>query len=250
MDYDFTADMEADLDQIAAGAEDRTQWLKDFWFGSGKGSGLGAKGLAASVQELGDIDAAALNTVDLGEGVALRVGRYGPYLQRGEEHVSVPDDLAPDELTPEVVAKLLQEGAAGDHVLGVHPQTGLRIVAKNGRFGPYVEELPPEEAEGAGSAGSAGGVGAKSGSAKKRGKKVKNRTASLLKSQTLESLTLDDAVALLSIPRRVGADAEGVEIIAANGRFGPYIKRGDDTRSLASEEQLFTLTLADIPTWR
>lgn len=245
VDYDFTADMEADLDQIAAGAEDRTQWLKDFWFGSGKGSGLGAKGLAASVQELGDIDAAALNTVDLGEGVALRVGRYGPYLQRGEEHVSVPDDLAPDELTPEVVAKLWQEGAAGDHVLGVHPQTGLRIVAKNGRFGPYVEELQPEEAEGAGSAGSAGGAGAKSGSAKKRGKKVKNRTASLLKSQTLESLTLDDAVALLSIPRRVGADAEGVEIIAANGRFGPYIKRGDDTRSLASEEQLFTLTLAE-----
>ena len=215
VDYDFTADMEADLDQIAAGAEDRTQWLKDFWFGSAKGSGLGAKGLAASVQELGDIDAAALNTVDLGEGVALRV------------------------------AKLWQEGAAGDRVLGVHPQTGLQIVAKNGRFGPYVEELPPEEAEGAGSAGSAGGAGAKSGSAKKRGKKVKNRTASLLKSQTLETLTLDDAVALLSIPRRVGADAEGVEIIAANGRFGPYIKRGDDTRSLASEEQLFTLTLAE-----
>lgn len=230
VDFDFTADMEADLDKIAAGDADRSAWLRDFWYGTGQGSGLQGLGLQRAVEGLGDIDAAALNSLDLGEGITLRVGRYGPYLQRGEERASVPDTVAPDELTVAKAAELLEAGAEGDRVLGLHPATGLEIVVKNGRFGPYVEESLPEPNE----------IGQK-----KTTKKAKPRTASLLKTQTIEGLTLEEAVQLLSLPRVVGRDAEGVEILAANGRYGPYIKRGTDTRSLETEEQLFTLSEAE-----
>lgn len=233
VDFDFTADMETDLDKIAAGDGNRSAWLRDFWYGTGHGSGLHGIGLQRAVEELGDIDAAALNSVDLGEGITLRVGRYGPYLQRGEERASVPETIAPDELTVTKATELLAAGAEGERILGRHPQTGLQIVVKNGRFGPYVEEALPEPNE----------IGATKTTKSKR--KTKPRTASLLKTQTIEGLTLEQAVDLLSLPRVVGVDADGVEILAANGRYGPYIKRGTDTRSLETEAQLFTLTVAE-----
>lgn len=218
VDYDFTADMEADLDKIAVGEARGTAWLKNFWFGS--------NGLQQTVENLSDIDAAALNSVQLGEGITLRVGRYGPYLEKDEVTASVPDSLAPDELTVEKARELLEKGAEGDRVLGVHPETGLQLVVKAGRFGPYIEEVNAQADT----------------PAAKGSKKPKNRTASLLKSQSPETVTLDEAVALLSLPRLVGKNDEGNEILALNGRYGPYIKCGSESRSLESESQLFSLT--------
>ena len=169
--------------------------------------------------QLGEIDARAVNTFPLGEDIALRVGRYGPYVERGEERASVPPDLAPDELTVEKAKELLAQ-PSGERELGVHPETGRTVVAKSGRYGPYVTEVLPEDEKG------------------------KPRTASLFKSMSLETVTLDDAVRLLSLPRTLGVDpADGAEVVALNGRYGPYVKKGEETRSLESEEQLFTVTL-------
>jgi DNA topoisomerase-1 len=226
VDYDFTAAMESDLDRIAGGEEQRAQWLARFYFGQGEGEDA-AEGLKRLVEDLGDIDARDINSVPIGDGVTLRVGRYGPYLEApgddGEpKRASVPDDVAPDELTIEKARELLETQADGDRELGTDPETGRVIVARNGRFGPYVTEVLEDDAP----------------------KKAKPRTASLFKGMQPETVTLDEALRLLSLPRVVGADpTTGDEITAQNGRYGPYLKKGTDSRSLESEEQLFAVTL-------
>jgi DNA topoisomerase-1 len=231
IDYTFTARMEDVLDEIAAGRKDRSTELAEFYFGTGD-----VEGLKTLVDGLGDIDARELATFPVGgadSGINLRVGRYGPYLEAagGPDdgdgagagvRANVPDDLPPDELTLEKAKELLANPAGEEIDLGAHPETGLRVVAKNGRFGPYVTELLPEDAP----------------------KSAKPRTGSLFKSMSLDSISLDDAVKLLSLPRVVGEDPEsGEEITAQNGRYGPYLKKGSDSRSLTSEDQLFTITL-------
>jgi DNA topoisomerase-1 len=227
--YEFTAGMEDVLDEIAAGRADRVTELGEFYFGSDR-----VVGLRQLVSELGDIDAKELATFPVGgpeSGIVLRVGRYGPYLEgpgQGDEgeagaavRANVPDDLPPDELTLAKAKELLANPAGEEKELGVHPDTGLRVVAKNGRYGPYVTEQLPDDAP----------------------KNARPRTGSLFASMSLDTVSLDDAVKLLSLPRVVGTDAEGVEITAQNGRYGPYLKKGTDSRSLTSEEQLLSITL-------
>jgi DNA topoisomerase-1 len=218
VDYSFTAQMEDDLDRIAAGEEERVDWLRHFYFG---GDGAGDEGLHALVSDLSDIDARAVNSLPVGDGIVLRVGRYGPYVERGEERASVPEDLAPDELTVAKAEELLSAPSA-DRVLGTHPEWGTEIAAKAGRYGPYVTEVLPD------------------------GATEKPRTASLFKTMSPENVALEDAVRLLSLPRTLGVDpADGVEVTAQNGRYGPYVKKDTESRSLESEEQLFTITLEE-----
>jgi DNA topoisomerase-1 len=224
VDYSFTASVEEDLDDIADGGRGRVDWLTRFYFGAadGKEGGVAkAGGLKHLVAEnLGDIDARGINSIPLfndeqGRETVVRVGRYGPYLQRagaGEEEgdrASVPEDLPPDELTPEKVEELLS-APSGERDLGPHPETSEPVTARAGRFGPYVQ----------------------SG----------ERTASLFKSMNLDTVTLDDAVKLLTLPRTLG-ESDGEPITAQNGRYGPYVKKGTDSRSLETEDQLFTVTL-------
>jgi DNA topoisomerase-1 len=223
IDYDFTARMEDTLDSIAAGRDDRIARLREFYFGAD-----GWEGLHRLVNELGDIDPRELNTFPIGgAGIVLRVGRYGPYIERDGARASVPEDLPPDELTPEYAEELLQ-APSGDRVLGPHPETGHEIVAKVGRYGPYVTEvLPAAEPNGT-----------------KKSAAPKPRTASLFKSMSVDTVTLDQAVALLTLPREVGVDPETGEVITAqNGRYGPYLKRGTDSRSIDHEEDLLTIGL-------
>jgi DNA topoisomerase I len=214
VDFDFTARMEHDLDRIAAGDEERVAWLGRFYFGDG---GPGLHHLVT--EHLDEIDARAVNSIPIpGSDVVVRVGRYGPYLERGDERASLPADLAPDELTVEKAEELL---AQPDSIaLGPDPETGHEIVARVGRYGPYVTEVLPDGADG------------------------KPRTASLFASMSPETVSLDEALRLLTLPRVVG-EIDGEEVTAQNGRYGPYVKRGSDSRSLESEEQLFTVTLED-----
>ncbi|HSL63050.1 MAG TPA: type I DNA topoisomerase [Gaiellaceae bacterium] len=219
VDYDFTARMEDDLDRIATGDEQRVEWLRRFYFGDG-GSAEEEQGLHDLVSDLDEIDARALASFPVGEtGIVLRVGRYGPFLQRGDERAQVPPDIAPDELTSERAEELLAR-QSGARTVGVDPDTGRELVVREGRYGPYVTEVLPE------------------------GEERKPRTASLLKSMSPESVTLEDALRLLSLPRVVGADpADGEEITAQLGRYGPYIRKGSESRSLEDEEQLFSISL-------
>jgi DNA topoisomerase I len=242
VDYNFTASMEDALDEIARGGSDMQTWLARFYFGNGE------DGLKHLVTELGEIDAREISTFPLqvggvagaavpngrgpsgsgptGEasnGVVVRVGRYGPYVEDGDgNRANIPDDLPPDELTLERAHELLSQPAGAEHELGVEPDTGRPIVAKAGRFGPYVTEVLPEDAP----------------------KNAKPRTASLFRSMSLDTVTLDEALRLLSLPRSLGTDPDsGEEITAQNGRYGPYVKKGTDSRSLGTEEELFTVTL-------
>jgi DNA topoisomerase-1 len=259
VDYGFTASMEEDLDEIARGGQEGVPWLTRFYFGNGAGQagpgghkqgqagpgghkqgqagpgghkqgqagpgghkqGPGLKELVS--EHLGEIDAREINSIPIGgpdSGVVVRVGRYGPYVQRGEdERASLPEDLAPDELTVQRAMELLDTGST-ERELGVDPASGLPVIVRAGRFGPYVQ---------VGSAADG-----------------KPATASLLNSMDPATVTLADALRVLSLPRVVGADpATGEEIVASNGRYGPYLKRGSDSRSLESEDQLFTVSLDD-----
>ncbi len=237
VDYDFTAEMERDLDAIAAGSKERAAWLAQFYFGSGEETGL--RDLVAG---LGDIDARRVNSIGIAEGITLRVGRYGPYLEGAvgdeERRASVPDDLAPDELTEDKARELLAAQPDGDIELGNDPVTGHLVVARKGRFGPYVTEVLPEpdldpELTAAQRKKALAALG-------------KPRTASLLSSMQLETITLADALRLFSLPRVVGVDpATGEEITAQNGRYGPYLKKGTDSRNLPSEDAIFEITLEE-----
>ena len=274
VDYDFTASMERDLDRIAAGEEERVAWLRRFYNGQGASDAvaqeiaqaaatgeldtaaasaaeLRAQGLKGLVDNLGEIDARAVNSIEIGEGITLRVGRYGPYLEDDEgKRANVPADVAPDELTVAKARELFERAADDGRELGVDPATGHTIIAKDGRYGPYVTEVLPEPSEEAASTESAasGEKAGKTGKTTrttraKKAAKPKPRTASLLKTMTLATVTLEQALDLLSLPRIVGQDAEGVDITAQNGRYGPYLKKGTDSRSLETEEQIFTVTL-------
>ena len=264
VDYDFTASMERDLDRIAAGEEDRVAWLRRFYNGQG-GAGteqaasnelevaaaaLRAQGLKGLVDNLGEIDARAVNSIEIGEGITLRVGRYGPYLEDAEgKRANVPADLAPDELTVDKARELFTRAADDGRELGVDPVSGHVIIAKDGRYGPYVTEVLPEPEETAEAEATKTAKTAKSTKAKKTTKaakaaRPKPRTASLLRSMDLSTVTLEQALDLLSLPRVVGQDPEsGEDITAQNGRYGPYLKKGTDSRSLETEEQIFTVTL-------
>jgi DNA topoisomerase-1 len=219
VDYDFTARMEDALDEIARGEAARVPWLRRFYFGD-DGGAAHEEGLKELVSDLGEIDARDVSSFPLaGTDIVVRVGRYGPYLERDGERVNVPEGTAPDELTAERAAELFAQ-PNGDIPLGTDPATGHELVAKSGRFGPYVTEVLPE------------------------GDTGKPRTSSLLRSMTLDTVTLAEAVRLLTLPRTIG-ELDGEPVTVQNGRYGPYAKKGSDSRSLDSEEQLFTLTLAE-----
>ncbi|WP_313357975.1 type I DNA topoisomerase [Microbacterium sp.] len=253
IDYDFTAALEDDLDAIARGEQNRVEWLKSFYYGSEN-----QVGLRQVVDNLGEIDARALNSTRITDDATLRFGKYGPYLEVADPAdpeakpriVNVPEDLAPDELTADKARELIDAPVAGDRVLGENPENGKIIVVKDGRFGPYVQENDPVSDDDAVDE-STGEVLPQAQEAGSKGKKKtkkdaapKPRTASLFRSMSVDTIDLDTALQLLSLPRVVGADpATGEEITAQNGRFGPYLKKGTDSRSLESESQIFDVTL-------
>jgi DNA topoisomerase-1 len=234
VDYEFTASMEEDLDRIANGEEDRITWLTKFFFGT-----EGNPGLEALAADLGAIDAQQINTMKMGGDIEIRVGRYGAYIQKGigddRKFANIPETMAPDELTLQVAIDLLAQ-PSGERELGVHPETNLPLLAKSGRFGPYVTEVFPEPEM---------VVDKKTGELKKPRKKKdapKPKTASLLSTMTLDTITIEDALKLMSLPRILG-DYDEVPITVQNGRYGPYMTHGTDSRTLTSEDQLFAITL-------
>ena len=234
VDYEFTASMEEDLDRIANGEEDRVSWLTKFFFGTD-----GNPGLEALAADLGAIDAQQINTMKMGEDIEIRVGRYGAYIQKGvgddRKFANIPETMAPDELTLQVAIELLAQ-PSGERELGIHPETNLPLIAKSGRFGPYITEVFPEPEM---------VVDKKTGELKKPRKKKdapKPKTASLLSTMTLDTITIDDALKLMSLPRTLG-NYDDVAITVQNGRYGPYMTHGTDSRTLTSEDQLFSITL-------
>ena len=265
VDYTFTAEMENGLDRIAHGEETGRDWLTHFYFGSGEGAARNAdeahEGLQQQVAQLGEIDARAINTIDIGDGLHVRVGRYGPYLEDMEhldaegnpKRASLPDTIAPDELTVEVAHDLTDNHSGGPRELGKDPVSGGTVEVRNGRFGPYVALVPPEGAADSAAAAPAG----KKSSKKAAAAASRPRMASLFKTMSPESLSLEDALKLLSLPREVGkyeeTNAETGEVsectvAANNGRYGPYLtkKSADgrsDTRSLGSEDEIFTVDI-------
>ncbi len=251
VDYEFTADMEKGLDRIANGQEQGSDWLKHFYFGEGDDVGL-----QSIVNNLGDIDARDINSMPITDTLVLRVGKFGPYLEStvptldpntGEiieaARANVPEDLAPDELTPAKAQELMETAAPEERVLGADPVSGHTVVAKNGRYGPYVTEVIPEMT--AEDIANQPVEYYKNGKPKppKKPVKAKSRTGSLFKTMSVDAITLDEALAIMSLPRVLGADAEENEITVQNGRFGPYLKKGSDSRSIGTEEEIFSITL-------
>ncbi|WP_055427916.1 type I DNA topoisomerase [Bifidobacterium aesculapii] len=273
VDYQFTADMENGLDQIAHGKETGRDWLTRFYFGSGAGAAQNAdeahEGLQQQVAQLGEIDARAINTIDIGDGLHVRVGRFGPYLEDmahldddgNPKRASLPDTIAPDELTVDVAHDLIENHSGGPRVLGTDPATGGTVEVRNGRFGPYVALITPEAAAAEAAARQAAKEAEEAGKpAPRRSRKSdapRPKMASLFKTMSPESLTLDDALKLLSLPREVGSYEETnaetgetalVTVAANNGRYGPYLTKTkadgtSETRSLNSEEEIFTVTI-------
>ena len=226
VDYAFTARMEEDLDEIANGNLDRSSWLKQFYFGAGDNPGL-----HSIVENIGDIDPKALNSMDMGDGITLRTGKFGPYLEiytnpgdegadeNGRRIINIPEGLAPDELTLAKAHELIEAPVLVDRVLGVDPESGFNILFKDGRYGPYVLIDDPDA--------------------------KKQKTASLFKTMSAETIDLETALRLLALPRVIGQDPEsGVDITAQNGKFGPYLLKAKESRSLQSEDQIFDLDLA------
>lgn len=216
VDYAFTAKMEGDLDQIALGELDRAQWLNEFYFGD--------KGLKNTVESLGESDPRLINSFEISPGVLLRTGKYGPYLeleQNGERRiVNIPEGLAPDALSAEKAQQLIDAPPAEDRVLGVDPATGLDIIVKDGRYGPFVTLVDEGN--------------------------PKPKTASLFKSMSVATVSLEEAIQLLSLPRELGIDPESSNVVTVqNGKYGPYLKKGSDSRSIDSEEKIFSITLEE-----
>jgi DNA topoisomerase-1 len=269
VEYDFTASMESDLDLIAGGEADRVEWLNGFYFGSPK-----HRGLRTVIDNLGEIDAREINSIRIADDVTLRIGKYGPYLEapgidpETPRRVNIPAELAPDELTAAKARELIEAPVVGDRVVGINPESGKLVIAKDGRFGPYVTEVDPEpevdeaalaiakaEADAAAALQAAaevvdpatGEVVAAKPKRKPAAKKTtvaKQRTASIFKTMDIATVDLDTALKLLDLPRIVGLDPEtSAEITAQNGKFGPYLKKGAETRSLTSEDQIFDLDL-------
>ncbi len=234
VDYEFTASMEEDLDKIANGEADRVEWLTRFFYGHDD-----VPGLESLASDLGAIDAQQINTMKMGQDIEIRVGRFGAYIQQGvgdeRKFANVPENMAPDELTLPVAIELLAK-PSGERVLGVEPNTGYSLVAKSGRFGPYVTQILPEPEL---------VVDKKTGELKKPRKKktdAKPKTASLLSTMSLDTITIEDALKLMSLPRTLG-EYEGESITVQNGRYGPYLTKGADSRTLTSEDQLFSIDL-------
>jgi DNA topoisomerase-1 len=267
VEYDFTAGMESDLDLIAGGEADRVEWLTGFYFGNTK-----HRGLRTVIDNLGEIDAREINSIKIADDVTLRIGKYGPYLEapgvdpETPRRVNIPAELAPDELTAAKARELIEAPVVGDRIIGVNPENGKHVVAKDGRFGPYVTEVDPvdEAAEAAAKAEAEAAAAVVAASevvdpatgevvaakpkrkpAAKKAVAAKARTASIFKSMDLATVDLETALRLLDLPRVVGVDPEtGAEITSQNGKFGPYLKKGADTRSLTSEDQIFEIDLA------
>ena len=247
VDYDFTAELEEDLDRIARGEADRSEWLKGFYFGGDEHPGL-----RTIVDNLGEIDARELNATPITDVATLRFGKYGPYLEvidpekpdADPRRINVPEELAPDELTPAKVQELIDAPVAGNRVLGENPDNGKIVVVKDGRFGPYLEETDPEPEQPEADSATGEVVETPKKKTTKKAAAPKPRRASLFKSISPETIDLETALKLLNLPRTVGIDPTSEEpITAQNGRYGPYLKRGTDSRSLEAEQQIFDITL-------